>query len=58
MCKVSFGPEPKDHEVYDFVLKKYYLLWFSLAVAINVKETGGNPKRVQREVQKQVKISE
>ena len=46
--------EPKDYEVYDFVLKNYYRLRFSPAVATDVKETGHNPKRVQREVRKQV----
>ena len=54
VCKVTFGAEPKDYEVYDFVLKNYYRLRFSPAVAIDVKEVGRNPKRVQREVQKQV----
>ncbi len=45
--------EPKDYEVYDFVLKNYYQLRFSPAVATDVKEIGRNPKRVQREVRKQ-----
>ena len=54
VCKVTFGTEPKDYEVYDFALKNYYRLRFSPAVAAAVKETGHNPKRVQREVRKQV----
>ncbi|KAI4442074.1 DUF2992 family protein [Schaedlerella arabinosiphila] len=54
VCKVTFGAEPKDYEVYDFVLKNYYRLRFSPAVETDVKEAGRNPKRVQREVQKQV----
>ena len=54
VCKVTFGVEPKDYEVYDFVLKNYYRLRFSPAVATDVKEAGRNPKRVQREAQKQV----
>ena len=54
-CPTTFGAEPKDYEVYEFVLKNYYRLRFSPAVATNVKETGRNPKRVQREVRKQVK---
>ena len=54
VCKITFGAEPKDYEVYDFVLKKYYQLRFSPAVATDVKEAGRNPKRVQREVRKQV----
>ena len=54
VCKVTFGAEPKDCEIYDFVLKNYYRLKFSPAVATDVKEAGRNPKRVQREVRKQV----
>ena len=54
VCKVTFGAEPKDYEVYDFVLKNYYKLRFSPDVATDVKESGRNPKRVQREVRKQV----
>lgn len=54
VCKVTFGAEPKDYEVYDFVLKNYYWLRFSPAVVTDVKEADRNPKRVQREVRKQV----
>lgn len=54
VCKVMFGAEPKDYEVYDFVLKNYYWLRFSPAVAADVKESGRNPKRIQREVRKQI----
>ena len=53
-CKVTFGAEPKDYEIYEFVLKNYYRLKFSPAVATDVKEASRNPKRVQREVRKQV----
>ena len=54
VCKVTFGAEPKDYEVYDFVLKNYYQLRFSPAVATDVKEIGRNPKRIKREVRKQI----
>ena len=54
VCKVIFGAEPKDYEVYDFVLKNYYQLRVSSAVATDVKETGSNPKRIKREVRKQI----
>ena len=54
VCKVTFGAEPKDYEVYDFVLKNYYRLRFNPAVATDVKEACRNPKRVQREVRKQL----
>lgn len=53
-CKVTFGAEPKDYEVYEFILKNYYHLQFSPAVEIDVKEVACNSKRVQREVRKQV----
>ncbi|MCI8544426.1 MAG: YjdF family protein [Lachnospiraceae bacterium] len=55
VCKVMFGAEPKDYEIYNFVLKNYYRLRFSPAVATDVKVASRNPKRVQREVRKQVK---
>jgi len=54
VCKVTFGAEPKDYEIYHFVLKKYCQLRFSPAVAADVKEAGRNPKRIQREVRKQI----
>ena len=55
VCKVTFGTEPKDYEIYDFILKNYYHLRFSPAMATDVKKACRNPKRVRREVQKQVK---
>jgi hypothetical protein len=54
VCRITFGSEPKDYEIYDFVLKNYYQLRFSPAVATDVKEAGCNPKRIQREVRKQI----
>lgn len=54
VCKVTFGAEPKDYEIYDFILKNYDRLRFSPAVAAEVKEASHNPKRIQREVHKQV----
>ena len=47
VCKITFEAEPKDYDVYDFVLKNYYRLKFSWAVVTDVKETGCNPKQVQ-----------
>ena len=37
VCKVTFGAEPKDYEIYDFVLKNYGRLRFSPAVAADVR---------------------
>ena len=53
VCKVTFGAEPKDYEIYAFILKNYYHLRFSPAVATDVKEAYRNPKRIQRYVHKQ-----
>ena len=54
VCKVTFGAEPKGYEVLDFVLGNYGRLRFSPAVATAVKEAARNPKRIRREVRKQV----
>ena len=53
-CKVTFGAEPKDGEVYDFVLRNYSRLRFSPAVEAHVKQDKRNPKRIQRDVKKQL----
>ena len=58
VAKVTFGAEPKDYEVYKFILKHYYSLQFSPAVATVVKETIRNPKRMQRDVIKQLRDTE
>lgn len=54
VCKVTFGPEPKDYEVYEYLLKNYNNLRLSPAVDAAVKERPKNPKRMQREVRKQI----
>ena len=51
-AKVTFGAEPKDYEVYEFILKHYYDLRFSPAVAAVVKESRQKPKRMQRDIKK------
>lgn len=48
VCKVTFGAEPKDYEIWEFILKNYYNLKFSPAVDIAVKKESKNPKRLQR----------
>lgn len=54
VAKVTFGAEPKDYEVQAYILKYYYSLQFSPAVATVVKETKRNPKRMQRDAKKQM----
>lgn len=53
--KVVFGAEPKDNEIFDFVLNKYSKLKYSPEIFYekNFKEKV-NPKRVQRDVKKQL----
>ena len=53
VCKTIFGAEPKDYEVWEFVLISYHQLKFSPSVAVNVKREATNPKRIQRETRKQ-----
>ena len=55
VCKVTFGAEPKDYEVYDFILKRYDALKFSESVEMRVRRTADNPKRRQRNVKKQLR---
>ena len=57
VCKIVFGAEPKDYEVWDFILKHYYELKFSPAIETEVKQTADNPKRRQRNAKKQLQIS-
>ncbi|RHW65386.1 DUF2992 family protein [Clostridium botulinum] len=55
ICRVVFGQEPKDYEVYDFILKNYYNLKFSNPIAIVKKSKKEiNPKRMQRKIKKTV----
>ena len=54
VCKVTFGAEPKDYEVWEFVLKHYDKLAFSPAIESEVKKVTDNPKRRQREARKQL----
>ena len=51
-AKVTFGSEPKDFEVYEFILKHFFDLQFSPAVATVVKKMKKNPKRMQQDIRK------
>lgn len=53
VCKVTFGAEPKDAEVLQFVLRRYSRLCFGASVAAPDARPSGNPKRVRREVRRQ-----
>ena len=53
VCKVTFGAEPKDYDVWEFILQNYDRIVFSPAVETKTKQTADNPKRRLRNVRKQ-----
>ena len=53
-AKVTFGAEPKDYEIMDFLLTHHQDLLFSPVVATVVKENKKNPKRAQRDARKEM----
>ncbi|MBE5959764.1 MAG: DUF2992 family protein, partial [Lachnospiraceae bacterium] len=48
-CKMTFGAEPKDYEVYEYLLREWNRLRFSPSIEV---ETGADrrisPKRMQK----------
>ncbi len=54
VCKVTFGAEPKDYEVWEFVLGHYHELKFSPAVEAETRQAADNPKRRQWNAGKQM----
>ena len=53
VAKVTFGAEPKDYEVQEYIKKYYFSLKLSPAVETVVKDMKRNPKRMQREAKRQ-----
>lgn len=54
VCRVTFGTEPRDYEVQELILRAYFQLRFSPAVAADMKVAKVSPKRMQRQVQRQL----
>lgn len=54
VSKVTFGAEPKDCEVYDFILKNHDRLRFSPPVDSKYRKEAGNTKRTLREAKRQM----
>ncbi len=55
VCKITFGAEPKDYEVYSFLLQNWHRLKLSLPVEVGkAEERQINPKRMQREINRQL----
>ena len=57
VCKVTFGTEPTDAQVWEFVLSNYRRLQFSATVKAEQKQKADNPKRRQRNARKQMEAS-
>lgn len=55
VCKITFGAEPKDYEVYDFILKNLNKLKFSPSLKAEIiSKRRVSPKRMQRLINKQI----
>lgn len=55
VCKITFGAEPKDYEVYDAMLQHWHELKFSPPIQMEkIEERKINPKRMQREINSQL----
>ena len=54
VCRVVFGAEPTDAEIYAYILKYFNHLRFSPPVKTEIKQKADNPKRRQRNAQKQL----
>ena len=54
VCKITFGAEPKDYAVHAYVLRHFYELCFSPVLSARQHAQCSNPKRRQRQVQKQL----
>lgn len=58
VCKITYGAEPKDYEVYEFMLKNFDQLRFTPSLeTATIMEKRINPKRMQREINKQLQDS-
>ena len=57
VCKVTFGAEPKDYEIREFILDHYDQLKFSPAVETKTRQAADNPKRRRRNAEKQLRSS-
>lgn len=55
VAKVTFGAEPTEREVSDFIEKNFYKLKFSPAVLTAAKGIHKNPKSMLRAVRKQTR---
>ena len=57
VCKVTFGAEPKDDEVWAYILRYFGKLQFSPAIKIEERRRADYPKRRQRSITKQLQTT-
>ncbi|BBF43226.1 hypothetical protein lbkm_1913 [Lachnospiraceae bacterium KM106-2] len=56
VSKITFGEEPKDYEVYEYLMARFQTLRFSPWVEeAKVKQEHTNPKRIARSARKELK---
>lgn len=54
-CRIIFGVEPKDYEVFEFLLHNWHKLRFSPKIENpGLKPEKYNPKRMQRQIHRQM----
>ena len=59
VCKITFGSEPKDYEVYDYMMNNWNNLCFTKSIKSDDTKTQHiNPKRLQREINKRIRFSD
>ena len=55
VCKITFGAEPRDYEVFDFLLRHWNQLRFSPSIpAAAAAERHVNPKRMSRLIRREM----
>lgn len=54
VCRVVFGAEPTDAEIYAFILRCFNHLQFSSPIKTEIKHKADNPKRRQRNAHRQL----
>ena len=57
VCRVVFGAEPTDTEMYAFILRNFNYIRFSPPIKTEIKQRADNPKRRQRNAHKQLEKS-
>jgi len=57
VCKITFGAEPKDCDVFEFILSNFNSLKFSRGIKIEQRKIASNPKRDKRNAKKQLSLT-